>query len=85
MPKEFILENIDMSPFMTAYNTPFAIICRQKEYYHLSLRVITPNRQHVFKNHLMGWTHLLVMNCENLPPTKIGIDITNAGLISVIR
>ena len=64
-----------MGPFMTVYNhynIPLAIIfvVAANKYYNLSLRVITPNRQHVFKSHLMVLTHLLVMNCENLPSTQ---------------
>ena len=61
-----------MGPFMTVYNRPLAIIfvVAANKYYNISLRVITPNRQNVFKSHLMVLTHLLVMNCENLPSTQ---------------
>ena len=88
LSKEFILQNIDMGPFMTLYNIPLAIIfvVAANKYYNLSLRVINPNRQHVFKSHLMVLTHLLVMNCENLSSTqKIGINSNVQGVVFILR
>ena len=63
LPEEYSLKYIDMGLFMTGYNIHLAIIfvvMPPKKYYNLSLRVITPNRQQVFKSRLMVLTHLLV-------------------------
>lgn len=87
-PKNLSFKNIDMGPFMTSYNIPLTIISvvAAKKYYNLSLRVITPNRQQVFKSHLMVLTHLSVMNCENLLQTqKIEINTNVQGVAATVR
>ena len=87
-PKNLSFKNIDMGPSMTSYNIPLNIIfvVAAKKYYNLSLRVITPNRQQVFKSHLMVLTHLSVMNCENLPQTqKIEINTNVQGVAATVR